>query len=109
MSTIPYTSVVGTIMHGMVYSRPKLAFAVSGILRFMANPRKAHWEVRKWTLRYLKRTKNFGLLFGKHEGHIDKVVGFVDYDFVGSLDTSKSPIGYIFTVFGTLVSWKSNL
>ena len=36
-------------------------------------------------------------------------MGFCDSDFAGSIDTRKSQSGYIFTMFGSAVSWKSNL
>ncbi|KAE8700517.1 hypothetical protein F3Y22_tig00110556pilonHSYRG00215 [Hibiscus syriacus] len=109
MENIPYTSGVGSIMYGMVCSRPDLAYAVSIISRFMANPGKAHWEALKWTLRYLRGTTELGLMFKKQENEREKVVGYVDSDYAGSIDTRKSLTGFIFTVFGTAVSWKSNL
>lgn len=34
---------------------------------------------------------------------------YVDSDIVGSLDTRKSITGYIFTLYGAVVSWKGNL
>jgi len=33
----------------------------------------------------------------------------VDFDYVSCLDTRKSITGYIFTVFGTAISWKASL
>ena len=35
--------------------------------------------------------------------------GFVDSDYVGSLDTRTSLTGYVFTICGGAVSWKANL
>ena len=37
------------------------------------------------------------------------IEGFVDGDFAGCLNTRKSLSGYVFTLFGTAVNWKSNL
>lgn len=34
------------------------------------------------------------------------VMGFVDSYFAGSLDTRESQTGYVFSVFGSAVSWK---
>ena len=53
MNQTPYASGVGSIMYGMVCSRPDLAHVVSMISRFMGDPGSAHWEALKWTLRYL--------------------------------------------------------
>ena len=48
-------------------------------------------------------------MFGKQETSSDKLVGYVDVDFAGSIDIRKSLIGYVFTLFGTAISWKSML
>ena len=37
------------------------------------------------------------------------IEGFVDGDFAGCLNTRKSLSGYVFTLFGTAINWKSNL
>ena len=37
------------------------------------------------------------------------MLGFCDSDFAGSVDTRMSQSGYIFTMFGAAVSWKSSL
>lgn len=38
-----------------------------------------------------------------------KVEGFTDTDFAGDLDRKRSLIGYVFTLLGNTMSWKSNL
>ncbi|PON41342.1 hypothetical protein PanWU01x14_290110 [Parasponia andersonii] len=96
-------------MYGMVCSRPDLGYAVSVISRFIANPGKAHWEALKWTLRYLKGSTDYGLMFQKQNRSVEPVMGFVDSDYAGNIDTRKTLTGYVFTLFGTAVSWKSNL
>lgn len=50
MENIPYASAVGSLMYAMVCTRPDISQAVSIVSRFMANPRKAHWEAVKWIL-----------------------------------------------------------
>lgn len=40
---------------------------------------------------------------------INPLKGFVDSDFVGNVDTRKSLKGYIFTPYGTAISWRSVL
>ena len=47
MMSVPYSSVVGSLMYAMVCTRPNIAFAVSLVSRFMSNPRKTHWEAVK--------------------------------------------------------------
>ena len=52
---VPYIIGVGSIMYGMMCSKPNLAYVVNVISRFIANLGKTNnWEVLEWTLRYLK-------------------------------------------------------
>lgn len=41
-SHIPYTSVVGSFIYGMVCTRPKISHVVSVVSRYMTHPRKTH-------------------------------------------------------------------
>ncbi|XP_073289130.1 secreted RxLR effector protein 161-like [Primulina huaijiensis] len=109
MKNKPYANGVGSIMYSMVCSRPDLAYAMSVESRFMANPGELHWEALKWTMRYLKGASNLGLMFRQQTNEKKPLVGFVDSDFAGNLDTRKSLTGYIFTLYGTAISWKATL
>lgn len=46
-----------------------------------------------------------------NEGEADEepLVGFCDSDYAANLDTKRSQTGYIFTLFGSAVCWKSSL
>ena len=52
-------------MYVVVGTQPDIAYAVSYLERFMANPGCAHWEAVKWVIRYLKGTKDAKLVLGK--------------------------------------------
>ncbi|CAN0888961.1 Retrovirus-related Pol polyprotein from transposon TNT 1-94, partial [Linum grandiflorum] len=54
MSSIPYSSAVGSLMYAMVCTRPDIAHAVGLVSRFLSNPGKTHWEAVKWIFRYLR-------------------------------------------------------
>lgn len=109
MEFIPYASGVGSLMYGMVCTRPDLAYAISVISRFMANPGMYHWEALKWVLRYLRSTLGLGLKYQRQNEASNPIVGFVDSDYAGNLDSRKSLTCYIFTLYGTAITWKSNL
>lgn len=38
----------------------------------------------------------------------DALEGYVDVDYVGNIDTRKSLLCFVFTLFGTVVTWKTN-
>nr|GFC44394.1 retrovirus-related Pol polyprotein from transposon TNT 1-94 [Tanacetum cinerariifolium] len=86
-----------------------IAYAVSIVSRYLANPGKNHWEAVKWILKYLRGTANVGLVYGTNrDNHMD-VTGFVDSDYAKDPDKGRSITGYAFLVQGCVVSWKATL
>jgi len=106
MAGTPYASGVGSIMYGMVCSRPDLSYAISVISRFMENPGQMHWQALKWVLRYLNGSLKGGLKYTRSQPGMDALEGYVDADYAGNVDTRKSLSGFVFTLFGTAVTWK---
>ena len=110
MRQIPYANIIGSVMYAMISTRPDIAQAVSVTSRYMSNHGKEHWSALKWLMRYLKGTTSVGILFeGGHEFEGDPLMGWSDSDFAGNLDTRRSQSGYLFTLYGTVISWKSSL
>nr|GEY83420.1 retrovirus-related Pol polyprotein from transposon TNT 1-94 [Tanacetum cinerariifolium] len=109
MSKVPYANAVGSLMYLMVCTRPDIAYAVSIVSRYLANPAKNHWEAVKWILKYLRGTTNVGLIYGTNrDNHMD-VTGFVDSDYAKDPDKGRSITGYEFLVQRCVVSWKATL
>lgn len=109
MANVPYASAVGSVMYAMICTRPDIAQAVSLVSRYMANPGKDHWQALKWLLRYLKGTLDVGLMFDRNQMNACKVRGYVDSDYAGDLDRRRSTTGYVFTMCGAPISWRSML
>ncbi|GJX89932.1 retrovirus-related pol polyprotein from transposon TNT 1-94 [Tanacetum coccineum] len=109
MSKVPYANAVGSLMYLMVCTRPDIAYAVSVVSRYLANPGKNHWEAVKWILKYLRGTANVGLVYGTDRGNHVDVTGFVDSDYAKDPDKGRSITGYAFLVHGCVVSWKATL
>ena len=65
MKRVPYREAMGSLMYAVVGTRPDIAYAVSYLARFMANPGYRHWEAVKCVIRYLKGTKDAKLILGK--------------------------------------------
>nr|GEU71995.1 hypothetical protein [Tanacetum cinerariifolium] len=85
MSKVPYADAVGRLMYLMVCTRPDIAYAVSVVSRYLANPGKNHWEAVKWILKYLWGTANVGLVYATDRGNHVDVTGF------GYSDYAKDP------------------
>nr|GEX10440.1 retrotransposon protein, putative, Ty1-copia subclass [Tanacetum cinerariifolium] len=109
MSKVPYTNTVGSLIYLMVCTRPDIAYAVSVVSRYLANPDKNHWEAVKWILKYLRGTANVGLVYGTNRGNYVDVAGFVDSDYAKDPNKCRYITGYAFLVQGCVVSWKATL
>ncbi|CAL2276443.1 unnamed protein product [Prunus armeniaca] len=108
MEKVPYANVVGCLMYAMVCTRPDIAQAISVVSRYMANLGKQHWDVVKWTLRYLKGSWRQRIMFEKQKENA-MVLEYVDADYAGDLDKRMSTSGYVFTCAGGPISWRALL
>lgn len=106
MSRVPYASAVGSLMFAMICTRPDIAQAVGVVSRYMANPGKEHWNAVNRILQYIKGTSDVALCYG---GSDFVFRGYVDSDYAGDLDKSKSTTGYVFALASGAVSWVSKL
>eukprot|EP00253_Pinus_taeda_P008358 PITA_08358 len=109
MSHVPYASAVSSLMYEMVCTRPGIAHVVGVLSRFMSKPRKEHWTTVKRIFIYFHGTNYYVLCYQGRLG-LDRVLdihGFVDADWVGDLDRRRSTSGYVFNLFGGVVSWMS--
>ncbi|GMI89691.1 hypothetical protein HRI_002638400 [Hibiscus trionum] len=106
MAKVPYASVVGCLMYAMVCTHPDLAHIVGQVCKYMSKLGRSHWEAVKWIVGYLKGTVGHGIVFGSQR-HDLLIVGYVDSDYAGYLDDRRSTIGYVFTLCGGPICWKS--
>ena len=109
MEKIPYSNCVGSLMYGMISTRPDIAYGVSLVSRFMSKPGKTHWEAAKWLVRYIKGASDLSLVYTSNQSSHCKVQGYCDSDYAGDLDKRRSLSGYVFTVGENTVSWKASL
>ncbi|GKA34499.1 retrotransposon protein, putative, ty1-copia subclass [Tanacetum coccineum] len=82
MSKVSYANAVGSLMYLMVCTGPDIAYAVSVVSRYLANPDRGN--------------------------HVD-VTCFVDSDYAKDPDKGRSITGYTFLVQGCVVSCKETL
>uniref|UniRef100_A0A1X7TEI9 Reverse transcriptase Ty1/copia-type domain-containing protein n=1 Tax=Amphimedon queenslandica TaxID=400682 RepID=A0A1X7TEI9_AMPQE len=87
-------------------TRPDITFALSNVAKFNLKLTKEHWTAVKRIFRYLKGTQKYGLLYNRMQEK-QPIIGYSDLDWAGDLNDHKSTSGYIFTVGGTAISWRS--
>jgi hypothetical protein len=100
-----YRQAIGKLMYLMVCTRPDISFAVSLLSRFMADPKERHWRCVKQLLKYVKSSRNLGLLYQRLNNV--KLIGYSDSDHAGDKSDRKSTSGYIYMLGSCTVSWKS--
>jgi hypothetical protein len=110
-----YPSIVGMLLYLSTNTRPDISYAVSQVARFNHNPKQSHAQAVKMILRYLKGTCDKGMIV-KPTGAL-ALDDWADADFCGlfrsdpdSSPTSvKSRTGYIITLSGVPLVWRSQL
>jgi hypothetical protein len=78
---------------------------VGVLARFTSKPNFEHWNAMTRLMRYLKRIVNYDLLYQKYPAVIE---GYGDADWNTLSGDSLSTTGYVFTLGGGAICWKSN-
>ena len=110
-----YRSIIGMLNYLAASTRPDILFAVHQCARFSTNPKLSHERAVKRIVRYLKGTKDKGIILrpNPQEG----IKCYVDADFAGgySEDTKDDPMsvfsrtGYVIFYYGCPVLWVSKM
>ena len=65
---IPYASLIGSLNYAAICTRPDIAYAVNILCRYMTSAKQIHWQAAKRILRYLKKTKHYGITYDRAAG-----------------------------------------
>jgi hypothetical protein len=104
MSKVPFASAVGCLMYTIVCTKSHLAQAISVVSKYMANPGRQHWDTIKWIFRYLRGSTDYGITFVRQKRFISCGV---DGDYTRDLDDKRSTTGYVFTLVGGPIYWRT--
>ncbi|KAL6544579.1 hypothetical protein OROMI_023441 [Orobanche minor] len=104
VSQLRYSQIIGSLNYLANGSRPDISFAVSKLARYTSCPDKTHWEALDRVLRYLKGTITLSLHYGRFPAVLE---GFSDASWIAKNSGTNGCTGYIFTIGGGVVSWKS--
>ena len=105
VSQVEYARVIGSLMYLTNCTRLDLAHAVNVLSRYTSNPGHQHWKAITRVLNYIRYTKSYGLHYGKEPAVLE---GYSDANWISDSKNSKSTSGYVFTLGGTAISWKSS-
>jgi hypothetical protein len=108
-----YRSVIGKMNYLERCTRPDITYAVHQCARFASCPKREHGAAVKWLGRYLKYTKDKGMIYNPK---LDKSFDvYVDANFAGDWNqhdcedddyTARSRHGYIIMYAGCPMLWK---
>jgi histone deacetylase 1/2 len=110
-----YRSIIGKFNFLEKSTRPDIAYAVHQCARFTANPKLSHAEAIKTIVRYLKGTREMGIILNPRQQSVEC---FADASFGGDWykptaahdrTTAKSRTGYVITYCGCPIVWASKL
>ena len=104
MKTVPYASAIGSLMYVMLCTRPDIFYSVGIVSRYQSNPGREHWTAVKHILKYLRRARDYMLVY---HGNELAPIGYTDSNFQLDADLRKSTSRYVFTLGGAAVSWRS--
>ena len=104
-----YRSIIGSCMYAQMLTRPDIAYGVSVLSRFLNKPTLTHMKHAKRLLTYLYLTHDRGIVYGREGSKWLEILGWSDSDYGGDLDTRKSQTGWVFTLNGGAISWRSVL
>ncbi|PWA98998.1 hypothetical protein CTI12_AA013410 [Artemisia annua] len=105
VAQLEYSRIIGMLMYLMTSTRPDLAYAVSRLSRYTSNPSYAHWGAMIRVLHYLRYSRDYGLHYERYPAAIK---GYSDANWISDIKDSRSTSGYIFTLCGGAISWKSS-
>ncbi|XP_040947338.1 secreted RxLR effector protein 161-like [Gossypium hirsutum] len=104
MSKVPYVSVVGSLMYVMLCKHLNICFALGMFSRYQVNLGLRHWQAVKHILRYLKRTRDYMIVYSRENL---TPVGYTDSDFQTYKDSKKSMSKNVFALGHGAIAWIS--
>ena len=128
-----YRQVLGEVIYAYVVCRIDIGYAATFLSRFAQAPAEEHYKALKDIVKYLRRTKDWGIMYWRDspvtslpvvpppDCNVDpslptfpvhdllQLVGYLDAAHATDLKTRRSVSGYVFTLAGGAVAFKSKL
>ena len=101
----PYQELIGCLLYLANMTRPDISFAVNKLSRYQNCYKEVHWKSLKRILRYLCGSLDLELVYGNKDDRI--LIGYADADYANDIIDRKSISGFVFKLFGNIVSWSA--
>ncbi|KAL2226878.1 UNVERIFIED_CONTAM: Retrovirus-related Pol polyprotein from transposon TNT 1-94 [Sesamum indicum] len=104
VAQLRYSQIIRSLQYLANGTRPDISFSVSKLARYTSCPDKTHWGALDRVLRYLKGSVSLAIHYGRFPAILE---GYSDASWIAKNSGSNGCSGYIFTLEGGTVSWKS--
>jgi hypothetical protein len=99
-----YRRLIGRLLY-LNTTRPDITLATQQLSQFLNAPTTTHYKAACRVIRYLKQNPGQGLFFPRNSEI--QILGYVDADWAGCLDSRRSTTGFCFFLGSSLVSWRA--
>jgi hypothetical protein len=100
-----YQTVIGSLLYLMLGTRPDIAFAVTKMAQFAANPSEDHLNRALYICRYLVGTRSYRLTYDGGAGQ--GLSATTDSDWAADVNDRRSQTGFFLRLAGGPISWTS--
>ncbi|GMF62836.1 unnamed protein product [Phytophthora fragariaefolia] len=105
---IPYRELLGGLQYLVQGTRPDIANAVRTLGKYLSKYTKEHFVMAKRVLRYLKGTRDYGLVWNKPATTDLHFTAYADADLGSEKDDRRSITGYVLQMNGCAYAYKSH-
>jgi hypothetical protein len=99
-----YSQMIGSLMYLASATRSDISFAVSKLSLFTSTSGDDHWRALEHIMHYLVGTMKYGI---HYSGFPAVLEGYSDANWISDLNELYATSGYVFTLGGAAVSWRS--
>nr|GEU81479.1 zinc finger, CCHC-type [Tanacetum cinerariifolium] len=102
VDTTYYRSLIGSLRY-LLHTRPDLSYSLGLLSRFMQGPKEHPLKAVKQVIRYIKGTKEHGIIYKKEGGC--KITGYSDSSYGINTDQGKGTTGIVFYFEESPITW----
>jgi hypothetical protein len=102
-----YQRKIGSILYPAIITRPDIAFTAAKLSSFLSNPSPDHMAAANRCIQYLYGSRHLAIMFDGLNTEERAFKAYTDASFADDLQDRKSTHGYLFTLFGGPIAWRS--
>jgi hypothetical protein len=99
-----YSRMIGSLMYLASATRPNISFAVSKLNQLTSNLEDDHWRALERVMHYLIGTMDYEIYYSGYPAVLER---YSDANWISDVDELYATSGYVFTLGGAAVSWRS--